>query len=144
MGVSAQPDIIGQVIADVIRIVIDDDVIIVPEPWARVVIVVRRNLKQIAPNIKPIRAATAQTPNVPRAKAGSEMSMLPGIVEVIVLIIAARIVANPAVIFSMHVGSFRMALLIAVGAMLTLIGWAGRLALLRRSRRTIGTFLASW
>lgn len=122
MDIFACADVVSQIPADMVGIVVDHDIVIVPKPVAAIVIVVWRDLEEEATNIEPISTAAAQSPNVPWAKAGSEMPVLPGMVKMIVLVIAARIVANPAVIFSMHVGSFRMAFLVAIGTVLALIG----------------------
>ena len=139
MNVSAQPDVIGQVVAWVIGIVIDHDVIIVPEPAVRVVVIIGRDLEEKTANVESIKTAAAQTPNVPRPKAGSEVSVLPRMIKMIVRVIAARIVANPAVVFSMHVGSFRMTCLIVIPGVILF-----RTPLLRRLRTTIGILLAGW
>ena len=132
MDIFACADVISQIPADMIGIIVDHDIVIVPKPAAAIVIVVWRDLEEEAANIEPVSTAAAQAPNVPRAKAGSEMPVLPGMVEMIVGIVAARIVANPAVIFSMHVGSLWMAFLIAEGAVLALVGRTRWLALLWR------------
>jgi len=129
MDVCAEPDVIGEIVSGMIGIVINHDVVVVPEPVVGIVIIVRRYLEVITANVESIKAAAAQTPNVPRAEAGSEMPVLPGMIKMIVRVIAARIVANPAVIFSMHVRSFRMAFLVVIPGVLILLR---RTPLLRR------------
>jgi hypothetical protein len=121
-----------------VGIVVDHDIVIVPKPVAAIVIVIWRDLKEKAANIEPVSTAAAQPPNVPRAKAGGEMPVLPRMVKMIVGIVAAGIMSYPAIIFSMDVGSLWVAFLIAEAGM--------PFFLLRRTsglpRATIGSLFA--
>ena len=121
VNVSAQPDVIGEVPSVVIGIGIDHDVVIVPEPTVGVVVVIGRNLEEEAANIEPIQATTAEPPDVLRADAGSEVTVFPRMIDMIVGIAATGIVSDPAIIFCMDVRSFGMALLITVGGPLILL-----------------------
>jgi hypothetical protein len=128
VDVSSQPHVISQIVTGVVRIVIDHDVIVVPEPVSGVVIIVRRHLEEEAANVESIKSTAAQAPDVPRAKAYGKVSVLPGMVKVVVLVIAARIVANPAIIFSVDVRGLRVAFLVVIPGVVLL--W--RTPLLRR------------
>lgn len=131
MDVSTEPHVIGEVVSVVVGVVINHDVIIIPEPAVGIVIVVWRNLEKETTDIESIDAAAAETPDMLRAEAASEASVLPGMVDVIIGIVATGIMSYPAIVFSVDMRSFRMTLLIVVPGPLILL-W--RTPLLRRLR----------
>ena len=123
VDVGSEAHVIRQVVADIIGIVIDHNVVIVPEPVAAIAVVIRRDLEEEATDIEAVRSATAQPPNMLRSKAGGEASMLPGMIEMVVGIIAATFMPNPLIVFRMDVRCFRMAFAVAVtGVLFTLLG----------------------
>lgn len=115
MDIGAETDVIGQIKAHIVGIVVDNDVIVVPKPVAAIGIVVRRNLEEKTAYVKSIRGAAAQPPDVLSANAAAEASVFPGMIDVVVDIVASARMAYPAVIFRVDVGSFRMAFLVAIG-----------------------------
>lgn len=108
MHIRAEPDIVGQVPAGVIGIFINHDLIAVPQPAAAVSGIVRRNVK--VKSTKPESAGTParQAPDVAFAEAAAEMPVLKGMVEVVMRIAGAAIVADPFVARSMDVRRLRM------------------------------------
>lgn len=108
MNVSAQPDIVGQVPAVVVRVFIDDDVIAVPEPVPAVTKVKGRDAEVEAAKPEAIGAASAKVPSVMRAETTGEVAVLPGMVEVIGNTWAVYIVSNPGAVV-VDVRSFGMA-----------------------------------
>ena len=112
MSIGAQPRVIGKVPAVVVWIGIDHDIVAIPEPAAGIVVVIWRNLKEKAAHVETIPVATTEPPNVLRADATCEVSVLPGMVEMVVRIIAPAIVAYPLIILRVDVWRFRMARLI--------------------------------
>ena len=123
VNVCARARVIRQIVAGVVWIVIDHDVVIVPKPAVCVVIIIGRNLEEITAHIKAIRAAAVEPPDVLRADATDETPMLPRMVKMIVRIVAAGIVSDPAVIFRVNVRGFRMAFLIAEIRVVLLLLW---------------------
>src|SRR5579863_1355689 len=129
MDICPQPDVVGQIPPDVVRVIVDHDVIAIPEPVIAIVVVIRRDREKETAETEPRRTAAAQPPNVSRANWACEMAVLPGMVEMIVRIVASGVVANPLVILRVNVRSLRMALLIIEGAPL-IVGGS------RRTRRS--------
>ena len=123
MDICAQPRVIRQIVAGVVWIVIDYDVVIVPEPDIGVCVVIRRKLKEIAAYIESIRAPSTKSPDVLRADATDEAPVFPWTVQMIVRIVPAGIVSDPAIIFRVNVRGFRMALLIAESRVVLLLLW---------------------
>ena len=97
MHISPEPHVIGQVPANVIRIVIDHDLVRVPQPSIAEGDVRRGYVPR--PSVEPEtrRAAACDVPHMARAKAAAEMPMLPGVIQVIVRIILPRVMSNPMV-----------------------------------------------
>jgi hypothetical protein len=112
--IRSEAHVVGEIEAVVIGIVIDHDVIAVPEPVAAIAVIIRSNLKEATANIEAVVIAAAQPPYMLRADAGGETSMFPGTIHVIVNIIAAAVVSNPAIVLGVDVRSVRMAFLIAI------------------------------
>jgi hypothetical protein len=106
----------------VIGVVIDHDVIAVPEPVVSVVVVIGRYREKETAEAKPLPAAATQPPNMLRANRTGESSVLPRMVKVIVSVVAAGVVSYPGVILRVNVRSLRVARLITERAALTL-GW---------------------
>jgi hypothetical protein len=77
VNVCAQPRVIRQIVAGVVWIVIDHDVVIVPKPVISVCVVIRRKLKEIAAYIESIRAPSTKSPDVLRADATAEAPVFP-------------------------------------------------------------------
>jgi hypothetical protein len=128
VDVDAQADIVGKIIAGVVGIFIDHDVVVVPEPIVGIVVVVRCELEVDAADAEPLAAAAAKPPDVLRANAEGEASMFPGMVQMIVLVAAAGVVSHPNIIL-VDMRGLGMAGLIVKSAPLILL-W-------RRSRAAV-------
>ena len=120
MDVSSEPDVVGQVPARVIRVVIDRDVIAIPKPVIRVGNVVRgdRKIKTIEPET--VGTASTKTPDMATAKASGEAPMFKRMIQMIASVVSTCVMADPLSV-RMHVGSFRMPL--PVAEMAILLDW---------------------
>jgi hypothetical protein len=120
MYVRPQTNVVSQIPAYMIGIVIEHDVIAVPEPVAAVTHIVRRyrEVKTAEPEAR--RSATYESPYVLSTDRLGKMTMFPGMVEVIVRIATAGVVSDPLVSRGVHVRSLGMALLVSKGAPLRL------------------------
>ena len=113
MDVRPQPDVVGQVPADVVGIVVDHDLVAVPAPVIAEGVVGRRDLEGKAAKPETLPVSSAQAEDVARPEAAGEAPVLPGAIEVIGRIVAAGIVPDPAVAFGMDVRRVGMSGLIA-------------------------------
>jgi len=116
VGVGAEPRVVGQVPAGVVGIFVDDDGIAVPIPIIGEVVVVGSYAEVEAPKPEAVAVSSAKVVRMAAAKAASEAAVFPGMIQVIVRVAAAGIVANPMVIM-VNVRRLRMIGLIAEGAM---------------------------
>lgn len=96
-----------------VRIVIKHDVIAVPVPVCAVIQIVRRNREVESSEPESRRATTNKSPYVMRTDRLREMSVLPGVVEMIMRIIPASIVSDPLVILRVDVRRRRVSLLVS-------------------------------
>ena len=89
MHVGAESHIISQVPARMIRIVVDDDVIGVPEPAVAITYVIGCDTP--GPTIEPeaTGASAADVPYVMWSEAAGKVPMLPGMINMVVSIIGA-------------------------------------------------------
>ncbi len=146
MNVRAEANIVSEIIADVVRIVINDDLVIVPVPTAAEANVKGGHAPEEAIEAEAVWSAAAQVPNVAAANAAVEMAVFPGMIQMIVRVVAPSLVAYPFPV-TMDVGSFRMAF--SIRPMLFLRSGPGILMGRRTMRRfkaapnAISTVLAS-
>jgi hypothetical protein len=112
VDVCAQPGVIRKVPTVMVRIVVDHDLVAIPEPAVAEAIIERGDLKVEAVEPEALSASSSEPEDMPAADASREASMLPGTVEVIPGIVAAGIVPDPAVV-GMDVRNIRMPGLIA-------------------------------
>jgi len=103
VNVRAEPDVICQIPADVVRVVVNHDLVGIPEPVVAEAKVIRGNAKKEAAKPKAARAASDDPPDVASADATWKMSVLPGMIEMVMGIIAAGIVADPVVTLDLDV-----------------------------------------
>ena len=115
VNVGAQPGVVGEVPPGIVRIVVEDDVVTVPQPFAGVVVVIWGDAKEKAAKPEAVPAATLDTINVITANLATKATMLPRMIEVVMGIVAATFVTNPAIAFGVNVRSLRVALLVAIG-----------------------------
>src|SRR5271157_450536 len=122
--IRAEAHVVGQVPADVIRIVIDHDVVGIPQPSVAEGNVKRRYVPVPAVEPEAAGASAAQMPHMPAAKSAGKAAMLEGVVKMIVRVAASRVVAHPALAF--HVRNAGVSGLVAVVALgLGRMGCAG-------------------
>ena len=115
VDICSQPRVVRQVPSWIVRVLVEHDVIVVPHPAVGIFEVIRRNAEVEAAEPEAVAAATFYAIDVIPANFPTEMSVLPGMIETVVRIIAASHVADPAIPFCVNVRRFRMAFLIAIG-----------------------------
>ena len=126
VDVSAEPYVVGEVVAVVVGIFVDHDVVTIPKPVVAESDVEGRDAEIESAEPETTRAAACEVPAVLRAEATSKVSMLPGMIEVVVGIAAACVVADPFSV-GVNVRSIRMTgLIVEVPGL-----WCG----MRRSHR---------
>ena len=115
VGISPKPRVIGQIPAFMIRVVIDHNLILIPQPSIGKPIVIRSYTKVEAIEPEPSRPATAQPPAMIRPKPTHKPAMLIRVIQVIMRIATPRVMSNPILtpIPPIHMGSIRMSALIA-------------------------------
>jgi len=106
--ISAQTDVVGKIPPDVIRIVVDHDIVAIPDPIAAVVNIIGRNGEEKSANIESVRPTAPQAPYMLRPNPGFEVAVFPGMIQVVMGIGATGVMSHPVVIFSVHVRSFRV------------------------------------
>ena len=100
MDVGSEADVVGEVPAGVIGVVVDDDVVGVPEPSVGVGEVPGGYSEVEATEPEAGWAASAETPDVGGTEAAGEVAVLLGVVEVETGVVATVVVAYPvAVVF---------------------------------------------
>lgn len=138
MDVSTEAGVVGQVPAGVIGVFVDDHVVRVPEPAVGEGNIIGSYAEVEAAEPEASRAAADQMPMMVRTEAAVEVAMAPGVVEVIVGVVTAGVMADPAgaVLIVINVGCVGVALVIVVVAMfLRRVGGAVELAGPVRGRR---------
>jgi len=101
VNVRPQPRVIHQVPPLMIRIRIEHEVVGIPLPVAHAVVIVRRHLEEVPADVEPVAPAAAQPPDLRRANGPLEPAMLLRMIEMVVRIIASRVVPYPTVILRM-------------------------------------------
>ena len=105
-----------------IGIVIDHDVIAVPQPVIAGIVVIGRGLKKETADVESIATAAMQPPDMLRPERPGKASVLPGMIEMIMNIIPAHVVPDPAVIFRVNVRPRWMPRRVLEGAPLLALG----------------------
>ena len=103
-----------------VGVFVDDDVVGVPEPSVDVAEVVGGYAEVEATEPEAGGAASAETPDVGGAEACGEVAVLPGVVEVIVGIVWAAVVADPVGVINVR----GVGVAGGVGEVVV-VGWAG-------------------
>jgi len=113
VAVGAEADVVGEVPAVVVGIFEDGDLVSGPVPIVAKGVISRSDAEIGAaePETRPIAAGDA--PNVAAAEAAGEAAVFPGMIKVIVGIIAAGVMTDPLAV-GMDVRSFGMALFVGV------------------------------
>ena len=89
VDVGAEANVIGQVPAVVIGILVDDDLVGIPEPIVAIAYIRVSDVEIKAAKPEAPGTATGDAPNVAAAEAAGEVAMLPRMIEMEVRIIAA-------------------------------------------------------
>jgi hypothetical protein len=108
-----KPHVVRQIPSDVVGVLVDDDAVAVPEPVVAIVIIVWRNVEEVAVEPEAVSASAGYHENMARPKAAVVMPVLPGMVEVVVLVIAPVAVADPSAVVAVDVGRVGMSLAVA-------------------------------
>src|SRR5580692_7287941 len=87
--ISAQPNVVSQVPADMVGIGVDDDVVAVPEPVIAEADVGRGDAKEEPVKAETLRAAACKAVDMARAEGAWKVSVLPGAIEMVARIILA-------------------------------------------------------
>ena len=113
MNVGAQADVIREIPADVVRIIVDHDVVAIPVPVVAVSGVEGSHAEEVAAEPEPAGASTNQPPAVVRAESTFEVTVLPGVLEVKACVFASPIMADPLAI-AMDVRCLRVVVPVAI------------------------------
>ena len=95
VDVGAETNVVGKVKAVVIGVFIDHDVVAIPPPVITESDIKRGNAEIKSAEPETIGTASGEVPDMATTEAASEMAVLPGMVQVVVGIIAAGIVTDP-------------------------------------------------
>lgn len=109
MNVNAKSHVVGQIVAGVIRIIVQHNLIAIPIPSIAESSIVWRNAEEVAAETKALRSTAAQVPYVAAPDTALEAAMFPGTVYMVVGIIAASVMTYPLTVV-VHVRRFRMTL----------------------------------
>jgi hypothetical protein len=82
----------------VVGVVVDHDVVAVPQPVIAISVVKCRNREIESPDRKSTGTAALQSPNMPRAYGPRIVAVLSRMIEVIMWIVSAHIMSNPTII----------------------------------------------
>ena len=124
VDVGSEPDVIGEVPADVIGILVDDDFVRIPEPSATEAKVVGSYGEVETAEPEAAGATAYEAPHVAAAETAGEAAMLPRMIQMVMRVVAAGIMAHPLSI-GMHVGSFGMSFLVVEFAVFLGRMWSG-------------------
>jgi len=115
VDVSAKPGVIGEIPAVMVGIFVYDDIIVVPVPITDVVVIVGRYAEVEVVKEEALAVSTAEAEHMAAAEAASEAAVLPWMIDAIVFVAAAGIVADPCVIV-VDVRGFRVTGPVAEGS----------------------------
>jgi hypothetical protein len=90
-----------------VRVLIDHDVITIPQPAINEVIIVRRNREVGSVKPESVPVTSPKVKNMPRTKAESEASVFEWTLDAVVRIVTPCVVSDPRTVH-VNVGSFRM------------------------------------
>jgi hypothetical protein len=108
VDVSAEADVVGEVPAVMVWVVIDYDLVGAPVPAVAEAVVSGGYIEIKTAEPEALAVATFDVPHMALADASAEAAMLPGVIKVIVRIIVAGIVAYPLIV-AVNVRSFGVA-----------------------------------
>src|ERR1700689_3495780 len=97
MRIGGKSHVVGEIPADMIRVVIDHDVVAVPEPVCAISGVEGCDREEECTHRKSVRVASVKPPDVARPDGTGKVTVFPGMVEMIVRIIAAGVMTDPSI-----------------------------------------------
>ena len=124
MDIGPKAHVVSQVPAIVVGIFVDHDVVTVPVPAVAEANVVGSHAEIEAAEPKTAGATSRKMPDVSTAKTAGKATVLKGMVQMVVRIVAARVVANPFSV-GVNVGSIGMPSLVVE---MTILLWSMRRA----------------
>jgi len=80
MHVSTKPNVVGKVPARMIGVVVDNDLVAIPEPAAAIVDVVGRHAEEKTAEVETVRTPARQSVDVVAANRSAETPVFPGVV----------------------------------------------------------------
>lgn len=92
-----------------VRIVVNHDLVRIPQPIAAIADVVWRNAKEETAKPKTAGTSVGEMPNVPAPYLARKAPVLPREVEMIVRIIGPGVMPNPSIALNFDVGGLRVA-----------------------------------
>jgi hypothetical protein len=95
VDVGAEPDVVGEVPADVIGIIVDDDFVRIPEPAVTEANIVGSHGEVEAAEPEASGAAAREMPDVATTDTAGEAAMLPRMIQMVVGVVTAGIMAYP-------------------------------------------------
>ena len=140
VAVGSQAHVVREIPSRVVRVIVQHDVVVVPVPIAAIIVIIRRNREEETANFETVAAAAVHPPNMMGADGIGKVPMLPGVVEVIVLI--AAIVADPPIVFRVYMRRFGMAFLVTEAAAHVVLRRSSFMAL-RRTILAVGSAIRS-
>jgi hypothetical protein len=111
VNVGAEAHIVGQVPAIMIRVFIDDDLIVIPKPVVAEIVIVGSHAEVEAIEKEAFSVSTAQAENMTASESARKPSMFKRAIDTIVRVITPRVMADPLIV-GMYVGSVGMSGLI--------------------------------
>jgi hypothetical protein len=93
----------------VIRVVVDHDLIGVPQPIAGEGEIVRRDTEEEPVEPETSRATAPEAKGMSPAEAAVETTVLPGMIEVVLAVVTTRVMTNPAAV-RVHMRRIRMSI----------------------------------
>ena len=140
MNVGTQPLVISQIPAIVVWVLIDHDLVAIPEPVIAEVEVVCGDAEVETTKPETLPVSSSQAEDMAAAESASKASVFPRMIDVVVGIITAGIMSDPLIV-RVNVGSFRMSPLVRKSAVflsgrLVVPGWPlfpGRSGTMRRN-----------
>ena len=115
-----------------VGIFVDEDIIAVPKPIANVIVIVGSHAEVEVVKEEALAVSSAQAEHMAAAKAAGEAAVFPGMIDAIVLVAAAGVVADPSVIV-VDVRGFGVIGPIAEGRARVFLGAGFRCAIFRRA-----------
>ena len=125
VNISSEPHVIREIPTVVIRIFIDRNVVRIPVPVAHVIVIIRSYAEKESVKSETLAVAAVHVPNVFTSEPTGEMSVLPGMVDMVVDIVATRTVSHPC-FSTVHVRRIRMARLIIKMSFVIMLFWLRR------------------